>query len=102
MTVWMDLNNHGVFGSQFFDKGNEEADTIRTANCIVIISVGKLSESSKENFLTLEMYKNADFSDRILRLYTNPELDMNKFRTKFHFDTTRNNLLISSTTYLKA
>ena len=51
MTVWMDLNNHGVFGSQFFDKGNEEADTIRTANYIVIISVGKLSESSKENFL---------------------------------------------------
>ena len=28
-------------------KGHEEADTIRTANYIVIISVGMLSESSK-------------------------------------------------------
>ena len=55
VTVWMGLSNHGVFGSQFFEKGNDKADTIRTANYIVIISVGKLSESSKEIFSTLKM-----------------------------------------------
>ena len=90
VTVWMDLSNHGVFGSHFLEKGNQKADTIRTANYIVIISAGKLSESSKEKFLTLKIYKNAAFSDRILRLYTNPELDINKFRAKFNPDTTRN------------
>ena len=41
--------------------------------------MGKLSESSKENFLTLKIYKNVAFADRILKFYTNPELDMNKF-----------------------
>ena len=55
MTVWIYLSNYGVFGSQFFEKGNDKADTIRTANYIVKISVGKLSESSKEIFSTLKM-----------------------------------------------